>query len=291
MSIFALSFILVAAILHASWNLTVKSSGGGKMLSFYSAITVTLFWGPINLGLWISYPETSPVLWSSLAWAVVGGSAVVHALYIACLFHGYEVAPLSVVYPIARGTAPLLSACAALFLFSEELTLISASGIVAITAGVVCLCWKGGVAAEERARVRRGLWWGSLTGLTIALYTLLDGYAVKSLGLNPLSVDYLTNVLRMPLLLPFMFLSRASELSRAHLRAILAITLFGPAAYILVMFAMRIAPLSHVAPAREISLLIGVFLSGHFLNEKERTKRLAAALLIAIGVILLTIPH
>ena len=288
MSIFAFLLILLAALLHASWNLAVKSSGGGKMLSFYSALTVMLFWGPVNFGLWTFSPESSPTEWNSLAWMVVGASAVVHALYIACLFHGYEVAPLSVVYPIARGTAPLLSACAALFLFSENLTVSSAFGIAAITGGVVCLSWKGRVVEEERDRITKGLFWGGLTGMTIALYTLLDGYAVKTLGLNPLSVDYLANVLRAPLLVPFVLRTRAAELTKAHWRAILAITIFGPAAYILVMFAMRLAPLSHVAPARELSLLIGVFFSGHFLKEEERNKRLAAALLIAVGVLLLT---
>lgn len=287
MSIFALFLILLAAVLHASWNLAVKASGGGKMLSFYSALTVMVFWGPINFGLWHLSPETSPTHWSATAWIVVGMSAVVHALYIACLFHGYEVAPLSVVYPIARGAAPLLSAFSAVFLFSESLTVSSALGIAGITGGVLCLSWKGRVTEEERARIAKGVFWGSLTGVTIALYTLLDGCAVKTLALNPLSVDYLTNVLRAPLLVPFLFRGSALTLTRSHWIAILAVTVLGPAAYILVMFAMRIAPLSSVAPAREVSLLFGVFFSGHFLQEEERSKRLFAALLIAAGVIAL----
>ena len=291
MSIFALLLILLAAVLHASWNLAVKASGGGKLLSFYSALTVLLFWGPINLGMWHISPETSPAYWSATAWIIVGMSAIVHALYIACLFHGYEVAPLSVVYPIARGAAPLLSAFAALFLFSEALTVYSALGIAGITGGVLCLSWKGRVAEEERARIAKGVFWGALTGFTIALYTLLDGYAVKTLALNPLSVDYMTNVLRVPLLAPFLFRGTSLVLGRSHWIAILAITVLGPAAYILVMFAMRISPLSSVAPAREVSLLFGVFFSGHFLQEEERSKRLVAALLIALGVIALTAFH
>ena len=125
------------------------------------------------------------------------------------------------------------------------------------------------------------------TGGLIAGYTVLDGYAVKVLLVSPLMLDYFGNVLRVPLQLPVALRQPHTfwpELQRSW-RGVLAVAGLGPLAYILVLMAMREAPLSRVAPAREVSMLFAALLGGQLLGEGERGWRIAGAALIGAGVV------
>lgn len=115
---------------------------------------------------------------------------------------------------------------------------------------------------------------------------MLDGYAVKVLAVSPLMVDYFGNLLRLPLQLPALLRDPRGfwpEL-RHSWRGVLAVAGLGPLAYILVLMAVREAPLSRVAPAREVSMLFAALLGGQLLGEGERGWRIAGAALIGVGV-------
>ena len=131
--------------------------------------------------------------------------------------------------------------------------------------------------------------WGVATGALIAGYTVLDGYAVKVLLIGPVLVDYVGNLLRVPILLPPSLRDVAGLRSawRGQWRHALVVATLGPLAYILVLYAVTMAPLSHVAPAREVSMLFAALLGGRLLGEGDRALRIAGAVCIAAGVIAL----
>ena len=195
------------------------------------------------------------------------------------------------VYPVARGTGPLLSSMGALLLLGERLGPIGAAGVLAVTLGVFFIAGGPGLWARahnpsQRARVRAGLRWGTATGALIAGYTLLDGYAVKVMLISPLRVDYFGNLLRLPFLLPAAWRDPSSlrRLWQAQWRYALVVALLGPIAYVLVLYAVTLAPLSHVAPARELSMLFAALIGGRLLGEGDRGPRIAGAVCIAAGV-------
>ena len=168
-------------------------------------------------------------------------------------------------------------------------------GIVLISGGpALWHALRAGTGAhEDLVRLRRGVGYGLLTGVCIAAYTVVDGYAVKRAGISPVSVDYLGNVVRVPLTaLWILALGRREPLPlagywRSTWKPALLIAAISPVAYVLVLYAATIAPLSHVAPAREVSMLFAALLGGTLLRERDAGLRLLGAGSIAAGVIAL----
>ena len=204
---------------------------------------------------------------------------------------GYRLSDLTVVYPLARGTAPLLSSLGAVLLLGERLGLIGMLGVAAVTLGVFFIAGGPALWAKvhdplQRQRVRTGLAYGAATGALIAGYTLLDAYAVKVLLLSPIVVDYVGNLFRVPFLLPAALRDPAGfkRAWRAQWRYALVVAGLGPLAYVLVLYAVLLAPLSHVAPAREVSMLFAALIGGRLLGEGERGLRIVGAVFIAAGV-------
>lgn len=272
-------------MLHATWNLGAKRGGGSISFALYTALVIGLFWAPVNLIFLLELPDRSPLSWGPFAWAVVAASTVVHAAYFVVLLHGYRHAPLSVVYPVTRGSAPLLSCLGGVLVFGERLSLPACLGILGIVSGVIMIAWRRNAGHLEAAGIKHGLIWGAVTGSFVAAYTVIDAYAIKSLNIHPLPFDYVVNTARVLVLVPFVADFREALLpSPEARRAALVVGLLGPAGYVMILFALQLAPLSYVAPAREISLMFGVLLGGTLLKEGELTRRLVAAALIAGGV-------
>ena len=288
MPLSALALVLAAALLHALWNIVAKHSGGDQRFAFIAAVQLSVIWAP--LGLWVGWGVVG--LWGWREWLAVLASAIVHLLYFTSLLRGYRLADLTVVYPIARGTGPLLSATGAVLLLGERLSLLGMAGVAGVVAGVFLIAggpalWSQAHDPAQRERVRRGIGYGALTGALIAGYTLIDGYAVTVLMVSPILVDWFGNLLRIPFLLPGALRDRAGlrEAWRTQWKHALVVALFGPLAYVLVLYAARLAPLSHVAPAREVSMLFAALIGGRLLGERDRGLRVAGALCIAAGVV------
>lgn len=285
----ALALVLAAALSHATWNLVAKKSGGGgNFFVLMGSILVGVLWLPVVI--WTGYQEMSG--WGWLAWVMISASAVVHVLYFRSLLHGYAVSDLTVVYPVARGSGPLLSSIGALLLMGEHMSVLSAIGALLVVSGVFLIAggpglWRDAHDPSKRVRVKRGLLWGAITGGFIAGYTVIDGYAVKVLLISPILVDYVGNVLRIPVMLPFALRNPSGFMQafRQQWKAAMVIAILGPLSYIMVLYAIRLAPLSHVAPAREVSMLFAALLGGQLLGEGDRTVRLLGAACIALGVV------
>jgi drug/metabolite transporter (DMT)-like permease len=253
---------------------------------------VCLIWLPVVV--WVGVQEV--VSWGIAEWLVLAVSAMLHVVYFRTLLHGYEVSDLTVVYPVARGSGPLLSSVGAVIVLGEAISAVGAIGALSVIAGVFLIAggpglWRKAHEPEQRNRVRRGLLWGALTGAFIAGYTVIDGYAVKIMLISPILVDYVGNLLRIPVMLPFVLRNRQGFVRawRAQWRSALVVSTLGPLSYVMVLYAVRMAPLSHVAPAREVSMLFAALAGGTLLGESDRWLRLVGAAAIAAGVVALAL--
>jgi drug/metabolite transporter (DMT)-like permease len=282
MPLAALLAVLLAALMHASWNLVAKTaSRSTHFVWLYSMASLVLWTGPV---IWV----LARTPWPSglLPWVALAATAVLHLTYSLSLQAGYRAGDLSLVYPIARGTGPLLSFAGAALLLGERPGWIPLLGVLLVVSGIAL------VADHAKQRMhspRAGIIWGLITGTCVAAYTLNDGWAVKYLALSPILVDYSGNLFRALVLAP-RALTNAPQLRhevREFGRQALVVGVLGPLGYILVLWAMTIAPISHVAPARELATLLGAYFGSRLLNEQAGWSRITGALCIVAGVVCL----
>jgi drug/metabolite transporter (DMT)-like permease len=288
----SLALVILAGLIHASWNIAAKKAGGDARFAFFTSVMMMFIWAPV--GLWASWGVLPG--WGWVEWTVVAVSGVLHVLYYVVLLRGYRKADLTVVYPLARGSGPLLSSLVAITLLGEQISAMGVAGIAGVVCGVFLIAGGPGLlrAAHDpaqRRRVRKGMVYGLLTGAFIASYTVVDGYGVKFLLMSPILIDYLGNFVRVALLAPAVLCDRpaAAALWRQQWKYALLVGAISPVSYVLVLYAMQVAPLSHVAPAREVSMLFAALIGGHLLGEGDRLQRLLGAVLIAAGVMALAL--
>jgi len=276
----ALLAVLFAAATHATWNLYAKRAAGSRhFVWMYSALSVALY-TPVVIWIVIAMQPRFTVT----HWLALSATAVLHIGYSLMLQAGYRVSDLSLVYPLARGSGPLLSFFLAALLLGERITWLSIVGVLLIVCGIVLV---SGLLSERHKAPRIGILYGLGTGAFVAAYTVNDGWAVKVLAISPFIVDYSGNWVRMLVLSPRAWLDRSQvrvEI-RQYATPVAVVSIFGPLGYILVLFAMQIAPISHVAPARELATLIGAYLGARLLKEKAAPARIAGAACIVAGVV------
>ncbi len=276
----ALAAVLLAALTHATWNLAAKRAAGSRhFVWLYSALTVLLYFPIVATIVWTTRPQFTAVHWSVLA-----ATGALHMAYSLILQAGYRASDLSLVYPLARGSGPLLSFFLAALLLDEKVTWIALVAVVLVVGGILLV---SGLFDERHRAPRAGVLYGLATGIFIASYTINDGWAVKVLLISPFIVDYAGNLFRVVFLAPAVWLDRARMLRecREYARPVAIVSVLGPLGYILVLFAMQLAPVSHVAPARELSTLVGTWFGARLLREKAAPLRLVGAGCIVAGVI------
>jgi len=288
----SLALVILAGLIHAVWNITAKKAGGDARFATFTGLLMAVIWAP--LGIWLGW-DVLPT-WGSVEWGLVVVSGVVHVLYYIALLRGYRKANLTVVYPLARGSGPLLSSLVAILVFGERITALGLTGILAVVTGVFFIA--GGTRlfrdvhdAEKQAALRNGMVYGLLTGVFIASYTVVDAYAVKAVSMSPILLDYYGNFARLLCLLPTVLRDRMTAARHWHeqWKYALVVATISPISYVLVLYAMKSAPLSHVAPAREVSMLFAAVIGGQLLGERDRLARIAGAALIAFGVMALAL--
>jgi drug/metabolite transporter (DMT)-like permease len=285
MTIAALSLVLLAALTHASWNIHAKAAAECRHFVWLFSAGSVLIYGPVVIAVLI---VERPVF-ETHHWLALAATSVLHLLYSLSLQAGYRHSDLSVVYPIARGTGPLLSFIGAGMLLGETLTAQSIAGMLLIVGGILLVA---GLIGHHRRAPRVGVFYGLLTGVFISAYTLNDGWAVKVLLISPFLVDFTGNLFRMLVLAPRAWRDRARVAleARVYRKPVIVVSVLGPLGYILVLFAMRMAPISHVAPARELSTLVGAWFGSRLLREDSGPWRILGAALIVAGVVSLTLP-
>jgi uncharacterized membrane protein len=280
----SLVLILIAAFAHSTWNLLAKRASAARHLIWFTSLGEAILVLPA--ALWVV--RDPAVRFDAPQVAALVATGILHLFYGECLVRGYRTGDLSIVYPVARGTGPLLSFVGAVVVLGERVSFVATVGTLCIAAGILVLARAG---ARGWQTHRRAIAWGAVTGVTIAAYTLVDGYAVRALLLPPVLVDYAGNLLRL-LVLTVVALRERSALAAEYRRCwreALGISILTPVGYILVLLAMRQATVSHVAPAREVSMLIGAWFGTRLLGEEDPVRRLGGAALIGLGVVALVI--
>ena len=278
-----LLLVLAAACAHAGWNFFAKQAGAaGAAFVWLTAATSSVVYLPVMALslLWTGLPA----LRAALLGAVV--SATLHLGYFLLLQRGYAVGDMSVVYPLARGTGPLLAMAIAVVILGERPGMWGVFGGLLVIAGVFVISYSGGVSGAPAAQWA-GIGFGVLTGLLIALYTVWDAHAVTALALPPLLYDWMNNTTRAVMFAPYALRrrTRVAEIWSGHRREVTAVAVLSPLAYILVLFAMQLAPVSLVAPARELSIVLASLLAWRLLREPQPVRRLAGAAVVLAGVV------
>ena len=285
MSALALTLVLAAAFIHATWNYLLKRSGGGTLFVWWFATVSAVVYAPLAFAVvwWMA-----PVLgWQHFG--LMFASAVLHTAYYLLLDRGYRSGDLSLVYPLARGSGPLITVLCAVLLLQERPSAMAVVGALLICTGAVLLTGN-----LRRLRERGSLpavGFALLTGGMIASYTLVDKIAVAAYLVPPILQDWAANLGRVFLMTPTA-LNRRSELLptwRRARKAIIAVAVLCPLSYILVLTAMVFTPVSYIAPAREISILVATIMGTQLLAEGDAARRLTAAATMIAGIVCLAL--
>lgn len=281
MNLQALSLVLIAAVLHAAWNFAakrVRHGGATFVWAYYTAAAVFLV---PALVVTLLTTDARPH-WNWLLAAVI--TAVLHICYGIVLQRGYDVGDLSVVYPVARGTGPLLSVLLAVLLLHERPGPIGLAGAALIIFGVLAISGGG---ARRGPGVRAGVVYGVATGALIAGYTLWDAYSVTTLAVPPVIYFATGSLLQSAFLTPKVLRNREPLrlLWKENRREILIVGLLSPVAYLMVLFAMRLAPVSLVAPAREVSIVLSGLAAWLVLGEAGAKRRLVGSAVVLAGIV------
>jgi len=273
------ALIAGAAVAHATWNVTLKRTGAtGTTFLWLAFVVGAVVFAPFGV---VALAGVDLAHW--LGFAAVSG--VLQVGYFLLLQRGYRVGDVSIVYPLARGTGPLLSVVLAVVLLGEHPTLGGLVGAAVVIAGVVTI----GLAGDTRLN-RAGVFYGLAVGVVIAIYTLWDSNAVISGGMPPVGLYWGTTTVQAVLLAPVALReARVAATARAHPVAIVIVGILAPLAYILVLQAVQLAPVSLVAPAREVSVVL-VGLAGWLLfREPHPVQRLIGAAVVLVGVGILAV--
>ncbi|AOS44399.1 EamA-like transporter family protein [Lacunisphaera limnophila] len=283
----ALGLVLIAAFTHATWNYAAKRSGGGLPFVWVSSVFALALYSVAGLVYWL---WRQPVLPAGLWWVVVG-SGILKTIYSLLLQRAYRHGDFSLVYPLTRGTAPLLATLGAIAFFGERPSPLALAGGGLIVAGVFFLSGGLRMFQADRAHLRQGILYGLACATCVGIYTVWDQRAVSHLQLPPILYDGGTQLVLFSILTPFA-LHRRDEVAatwRDHRGKAALVGLLSPVAYVLVLYAMSFTPVSYVAPAREISILIGAFFGAKLLREADAPRRLLAAAAMVAGIIALAL--
>ena len=271
--------VLFAALLHALWNSFVKV--GSDRLA--SVVVIVVTGGLLSLPIAAAVP-----LPAVRALPFLAGSVVTHLLYFYCLINAYRFGDLSRVYPLARGLAPPLVAVGAALVAAEAPTAREALGIALVSAGIGSLVLAPAAGGDSDGD-RRSLWFALATGTMIAVYTVIDGLGGRSVA-NPLSYIAWMNVGEATAVVVAARLRRGRSLWNAlgaDLGRGIAAGAMATLGYGIVIVAMRHGGLAHVSALRETSVVIAALIGTLVLGERGLARRLAAAVLVAAGAMIM----
>jgi len=283
----SLTLVLLSAVIHASWNYMSKMAHDTKGYLFVflcSAFTIFIY-SPVAIAIFVKDGITLRLI--DLVY--IAGTGIIHLLYYLSLQKGYETSDLSFAYPLARGSGPMLSCILAALLFQERPSLMAICGIILIGYGIIKIIGTQG--GKNRQYSRNSIKYALLTGSLIAMYTLWDKYAMSVLLIHPIIYLWSSHIIRIAALAPHALFHRTQLVQawRAHKREVLFVGTMGPFAYVLILFALKISPVSYIAPAREISILIGAIMGHHLLKEGYAGSRIVGAFSMFAGLVLLVL--
>jgi len=272
--------VLFAAACHAGWNALIKV--GLDPLSTTTLISVGSGLVALVLFPFVGLPASG-------AWPWLVASVAIHLIYFASLIESYRTGDLGQVYPIARGSAPLMTAAATTVIVGERLSLVGWTGILALVAGVLLLSARGG---RDLAVVdRRAIGFALFTAITVCGYSVVDGIGARA-SANPNAYSVCLFIGIALVMVPYALYRDGRDVMPAmHLywRRGLAGGALQFLSYGIAIWAMTIVPIAIVAALRETSVLFGDAIAVVLLKEPLRAVRIVAALMIVCGLILIRV--
>jgi uncharacterized membrane protein len=286
MPIGTISLLALAAVIHGTWNLLSKRSVEKQVYLWLALVaSLVIFLVPMIAVVQPLAPH---------GWVFIVLSGLLEAVYYLLLGSAYQRGDLSLVYPLARGSAPLFATLFAVVLLGERPTLIGLVGILVIVSGIYTLHLKSltprGLAAPLLALRDRTSQLAVLVGLTIASYSVVDKQGVRAV--SPFPYLYFVLLVAATALAPYMLLARRQAVRdewRSNWLSILLTAVLFVASYLLVLIALSGSQVSYVASVREMSIVFGALLGALVLREPfGRTKILGAALIFA-GIVAIAV--
>ena len=301
----AIALVLVAAVLHAGWNVLLKTSGDTLWTAVRLQAIGTAILLPIGIAAWLW--NGRPAVSAEAFWLAIA-SGVVEAIYFVCLSAAYSRGALSLVYPLARGSAPLLAVAVGILVLGERLVPLAAAGVACLLVGILLVARPWQAFQSAGAAQRGAIGFALATGASIAAYSAIDRLGVRAtepwLYGSILAVAATTflgvSVIvgrRIGFLAPAPIADPAASTGNGPLKpgpardavaGVLAL-----AAYLLVLVAYSIAPLATVAPLRESGIVLaaawGTLRMGEAAGRREAGSRISAAGLVVVGAILLAV--
>ena len=287
---FVIALVLVSAGLHVAWNVRLKSAGDPLRAATVGLLAASFGIVPAGIAAWwlAGRPELPP---EGIGLAIVSG--VLEAVYFVLLSAAYRRGDLSVVYPIARGTAPLLAVAIGVGLFGEQLGLAGSLGVAGLLVGFLLL--------QQPWRAFRGhrafdpsIAFALATGVTIATYTAVDRAGTRLIDPLPYAaILWVTGALLLVLWIRFVGGGDLLAGGREQLRSSVIGGWLTLAAYLLILWALSVAPLSGVAPLRESAAVFaaawGSVRLGEAADSGDTIRRVGASALIVAGAVLLAL--
>lgn len=270
--------VLVAALLHAGWNTIVKRDDDGlvamalvKIPNLLVSATVLAF---------VGLPRAE-------CWPYLLGSTVANGLYFYFLINAYRVGDLSVAYPVSRSIAPVLVMGISAFAAGEVPTVAGVAGTALISLAILAIGVQGGASKQHY----QTLAWAAAVGISISIYTVLDGLGARAGG-NPIGYVALLNIFTGVMVSAVAIRARGAKLAVA-LRTRWPLGLAGGtmmlATYTIIVYALTIAPMALVAALRESSVIFAALIGAVLLREPFGGRRMLASVVVAAGIVTLAI--
>jgi len=278
MDAFVFAAVLFAAACHAGWNAAIKRG--------LDPLATTVV---ISVGAALVAAAMLPLvgLPAAASWPWCTASVLIHLFYFAALIESYRAGDLGQVYPIARGSAPLMTAAATTVFVGERLGILGWFGIILLVAGVLLLSLRGG---RDLARLdRKAVGFALFTAVTICAYSVVDGVGARLAGsANAYTVALFVGIA--PVMVIYALARRGAAATLAigrHWGLGLAGGTLQLGSYGIAIWAMTVAPIAIVAALRETSVLFGAAIAVIFLKEPLRASRIVAAVMIVAGLALI----
>ncbi|HSB85850.1 MAG TPA: hypothetical protein VLD86_06050 [Ilumatobacteraceae bacterium] len=265
---------LAAAVLHAAWNLSVKQSISDRFIALWGQFFVAGTLSAVILVAGGGIPARGYI------WAAVTG--IVHLPYCLFLAKAYNVGDFSVAYPVARGGGALLAGLGGIALLSDSFRPLGVIGMFVVAAGLIALAGRG-VSSQVRAALA--------VAATIGIYSVADAKGIRTtdtplyaaaafVGVTVTTTSYSLATGRLP---------EMTKAMRSYWRRFLMTGIASGVTYALVQLAFRRAPVGYVTCLRESSVLIAAFVGARYLNEGQALRRIAASVVVVVGLLLLVL--
>lgn len=277
----AIALLFSSAILHTTWNLLLKRSDEKYLTTWWAVLAGSVIFLPVLLFTGLPSRET---------WILLILSVCLEVVYYALLSSAYDDADFSLVYPMARGTAPAFIALWSILFLDEALTPFGLAGLIIIIVGLVIVGSNGLFVKHERPHTK-GIIFALVIALLISIYTTIDGAAVKQTSAFPYAivVFFLAPVATSPVVFKRFGRQRMFSVWKMNRNHIIAIGLLTVLAYLLALVAYSTAPISYSGAIREVSVVLGAFAGWKFIGEKMGVRRLIGSVIIFIGILLIAL--